>query len=94
MVVGEAGDGQAAVMDALSLQPDVVVLDVEMPRGNGYETCRRLKEMERPPLVVFLTVHCDPLSRQRAMAAGADGFVDKGAGWGVLLSQIRQLLPA
>jgi two-component system response regulator DesR len=76
------------------LQPDVVVLDVEMPLRSGYEVRRLLKELERPPLIVFLTVHCDPLSRQRAMAVGADGFVDKGAGWGVLLSQIRQLLPS
>jgi DNA-binding NarL/FixJ family response regulator len=92
MVVGEAGDGEIAVASAAELLPDVVVLDVEMPRRNGYEVCRLLKGMERPPLVVFLTVHCDPISRQRALAAGADGFVDKGAGWRALLSQIRQLL--
>lgn len=93
LVVGEAGDGEAAVVNAAELLPDVVVLDVEMPRRSGYEVCRLMKEMERPPLIVFLTVHCDPASKQRALAAGADGFVDKGAGWGALLSQIRQLLP-
>lgn len=92
-VVGEAGDGESAVTNAELLRPDVVVLDIEMPRRSGYEVCRMLKGMERPPLIVFLTVHCDPASKQRAWAAGADGFVDKGAGWGALLSQIRQLLP-
>jgi two-component system NarL family response regulator len=91
-VVGEAGDGEAAMVTATALRPDVVVLDVEMPQRSGYEVCRLLKGMERPPLVVFLTVHCDPASKQRALAAGGDGFVDKGAGWGALLSQIRQLL--
>jgi DNA-binding NarL/FixJ family response regulator len=94
VVVGEAGDGETAVMNAAELLPDVVVLDVEMPRCSGYEVCRLLKGMERPPLIVFLTVHCDPVSRQRALAAGADGFVDKGAGWGALLAQIRLLLPS
>lgn len=92
-VIGEAGDGESAVVNAELLHPDVVVLDVEMPRRSGYDVCRMLKGMERPPLIVFLTVHCDPASKQRALAAGADGFVDKGAGWGALLSQIRQLLP-
>lgn len=89
-VVGEAGDGQSALDLAAQSEPDVVILDIELPDQDGYAVARRLKARLRPPRVIFLTVHGDPLSRQRAAAAGADGFVEKGAGWPALIAQIRR----
>lgn len=56
-IVGEAESGEAAIMKALQLQPDVVFLDVEMPRMNGMEAAKALMELKKVPLVVFATAY-------------------------------------
>lgn len=56
-VVGEAETGEAAVMKALQLQPDVVFLDVEMPKMNGMEAAKALLELKKVPLIVFATAY-------------------------------------
>jgi two-component system response regulator LytT len=56
-VVGEAESGEAAIMQALKLHPDVVFLDVEMPRMNGMEVAKTLMELKKPPLIVFATAY-------------------------------------
>lgn len=56
-VVGEAETGEAAVMKALQLHPDVVFLDVEMPKMNGMEAARSLMELKKAPLIVFATAY-------------------------------------
>ncbi|MBN8210187.1 response regulator transcription factor [Bacillus sp. NTK071] len=56
-VLGEADSGEAAVIKALQLQPDVVFLDVEMPRMNGMEAAKALIELKKPPLIVFATAY-------------------------------------
>ncbi|HEX9922218.1 MAG TPA: response regulator transcription factor [Anaerolineae bacterium] len=91
-IVGEAGNGQQALAQASQLEPDVVILDVELPGLDGYAVAQSLKQFPRPPFVIFLTVHSDPASRQRSFEAGGDAFVEKGTGWPVLISQIRRSL--
>lgn len=91
-VVGEADNGETAVTQAASLTPDVVILDIELPRANGYTVAQKLKALAQPPLVVFLTIHGDKASRRQAQRAGGDAFVEKAAGWPALLAKIRQLL--
>lgn len=56
-VIGEAESGESAIMKALQLQPDVVFLDVEMPRMNGMEAAKALMELKKAPLVVFATAY-------------------------------------
>jgi len=56
-VVGEAETGESAVMKALQLQPDVVFLDVEMPKMNGMEAAKSLMELKKVPLIVFATAY-------------------------------------
>lgn len=56
-VVGEAETGEAAVMKAIQLQPDVVFLDVEMPKMNGMEAAKALLELKKVPLIVFATAY-------------------------------------
>lgn len=56
-VVGEAESGEAAVMKAIQLQPDVVFLDVEMPRMNGMEAAKSLQELKKVPLIIFATAY-------------------------------------
>jgi DNA-binding NarL/FixJ family response regulator len=86
-VVGEAADGAEAVKLAAHLQPDVVLVDLEMPCCDGYECTAELTERNLTRAVVVLTIHSDPTSRARARAAGARMVLPKG-------TPIRQLLTA
>ncbi len=92
LVVGEAGDGLEALTQVTALLPDVVILDIELPGMDGYTVARLLKALPDAPLVLFLSVHGDAAARQQAMAAGGDSFVEKGAGWQVLIQEIRRLM--
>lgn len=56
-IIGEAESGEVAVMKAIQLQPDVVFLDVEMPRMNGMEAAKSLLELKKSPLLVFATAY-------------------------------------
>ncbi|RLQ93352.1 LytR/AlgR family response regulator transcription factor [Falsibacillus albus] len=56
-IVGEADNGEAAIMKALQLQPQVVFLDVEMPKMNGMETAKALTGFRTPPLIIFATAY-------------------------------------
>jgi DNA-binding NarL/FixJ family response regulator len=91
-IVGEAADGVQALELAANLAPDLVILDIELPRLDGYHVARSLKASQTPPLIVFLSVHTDPTSRQYALAAGGDAFVEKSHGWLALIAQIRTLI--
>ncbi|CAM5735029.1 Protein-glutamate methylesterase/protein-glutamine glutaminase [Streptomyces microflavus] len=77
-VLGEASDGVEAVDRALSLRPDVVLMDVRMPRRNGIEATRRLlAETADPPKVVVITTFENDGYVTGALSAGASGFVLK-----------------
>jgi DNA-binding NarL/FixJ family response regulator len=78
-VVGEASDGVEAVDKVESLRPDVVVIDVTMPRMNGLEACRVIqqKHKEAGPEVLFVTQHDSPQMMREALDAGARGYVVK-----------------
>jgi DNA-binding NarL/FixJ family response regulator len=78
-VVGEASDGLEAVEKVADLQPDVVVLDVTMPRMNGLEACRLIQRKHRDngPEILFVTQHDSPQMMREALDAGARGYVVK-----------------
>ena len=78
-VVGEAGNGQEAIQQASALQPDVVLMDLEMSVMDGYEATRQIKTRSPGCRVVALTIHGDETVRQQASQAGVDDFVVKGA---------------
>jgi DNA-binding NarL/FixJ family response regulator len=75
IVVGEASDAEDALVAARLLQPDVVLLDVRLPDGNGVEVARRMRNWPAPPAVV-LTSTAD--YERAAAECGADGFIPKG----------------
>jgi DNA-binding NarL/FixJ family response regulator len=79
-VVGEAATGEAAIERALELQPDVVVMDLQMPAVNGIEATRRIVEASPHIGVLVLTMFEDDDSVFAAMRAGARGYVLKGSG--------------
>lgn len=91
-VVGDAADGSEAMRLALELDPDLVILDIELPDTDGFHVTRQLKALPRPPLVVLLSIHSDDLSRQRGAQAGCDAFVEKGLGWSSLLAVLQKTL--
>lgn len=78
-VVGEASDGLEALEKIDSLQPDVVVLDVTMPRMNGLEACRLIQQRQKASglEVLFVTQHDSPQMMREALDAGARGYVVK-----------------
>jgi DNA-binding NarL/FixJ family response regulator len=76
-IVGEAGDGQEAIVKARELRPDLVLMDIRLPDMNGLEVTRRLKA-EIPALtVVILTIFDLQEYREAAVASGASAFVPK-----------------
>jgi DNA-binding NarL/FixJ family response regulator len=76
-VVGEASDGVEALEKAGVLDPDVIVLDLTMPKMNGLEVCR-LARQKKPQLeVLFVTQHDSPQMMREALVAGAKGYVVK-----------------
>jgi DNA-binding NarL/FixJ family response regulator len=79
-VVGEATTGQQAVELAESLQPDVLIMDLNMPEGNGIDATRALTQSSPHINVLILTMFDDDASVFQAMRAGARGYLLKGAG--------------
>jgi DNA-binding NarL/FixJ family response regulator len=77
-VVGEAADGSEAVHLTESLQPDVVLMDLEMPVMDGYEATRQIKS-RFTTTVIALTVHDYESAREKANQSGVDAFLVKGA---------------
>jgi two-component system response regulator DesR len=75
-VVAQAGDGERAVALAAELEPDLVLLDLEMPKLDGVEAARRILAHRSVP-VVLVTRHARPGVLRRALAGGVRGFVPK-----------------
>jgi len=92
-IVGEAGDGDEAIAQAIALDADVVLMDLEMPGVDGYAAARAIKARHPSTRVVALTVHGDPAARRQAQQAGVDEFVEKGAPMPVLMQAIRATSP-
>jgi DNA-binding NarL/FixJ family response regulator len=88
-VVGEAGDGGEAVVAARRLQPDVALVDIQMPGVDGLEATRRLMTLSAPPRVLILTTFDRNEYVYEAMKAGASGFVLKDVRRGQLTDAIR-----
>ena len=88
-VVGESGDGRAAVAAARTLQPDVVLMDIRMPELDGIEATRLLAQGARSPRVLILTTFDLDEYVYEALRAGASGFLLKDAGAEELLHAVR-----
>jgi DNA-binding NarL/FixJ family response regulator len=88
-VVGEAGDGGAAIQRVEELRPDVVVMDVSMPGINGLNATRVLRQMHPESRVVALTRYSDDAYLQELLGAGVAGYVLKQSASIELLQAIR-----
>ncbi|WP_211357348.1 response regulator transcription factor [Nocardioides rubriscoriae] len=90
-VVGEAVDGHDGVRRAGELIPDVVLMDIRMPRLNGLDATRRLLAGARPPKVIVLTTFDADTYVVEALAAGADGFLLKDTPPADIVAAIRKV---
>jgi DNA-binding NarL/FixJ family response regulator len=90
-IVGEAGNGLEAIQCAKLLKPDVILMDLTMPKLNGFEATRRIKR-EYPEIgIIAFSIHDDVMTRERACAAGADAFVEKEAETQLLIEAIWEV---
>jgi DNA-binding NarL/FixJ family response regulator len=93
-VVGEAADGEDALRQAALLQPDLVLMDLDLPRPGGLAAIRLLRRGPRPPKVIALSVYgADERVRLQALAAGASAYVEKGASLTDVVAALRAALP-
>ena len=77
-IVGEVGDGEAALREAAKLQPDVVVLDARLPGMDGVEATRQIRQAHPKTAVLLLSGFADEATRAAAARAGAANMLDKG----------------
>jgi len=90
-IIDEAADGVEAVEKAQRLDPDVVLLDISMPKLNGWETCRLIREISNVPIII-LTGRDDEIDKARGLDLGADDYLTKPFGFVELQARIRATL--
>jgi DNA-binding response OmpR family regulator len=88
----EATDGERGLHAALKENPDVVVLDIEMPRLKGVAVCAELRRLNSPSLILMLTSRKDVEHRITGLNSGADDYLPKPVDPGELLARIKALL--
>ncbi len=89
-----ASDGEEALRMIEREDPDLVVLDIMMPKLDGYEICRRIRQSKRTSTlpVILLSAKGRPVDRETGLAAGADDYIAKPFSPRKLLEKIRELL--
>ena len=91
-VVGEAEDGEGAIARCREPRPDLVLMDVTMPRMGGIEATRAIKAEFLEASVMMLTAHADHDALVEAMEAGAAGYVPKSTRPSLLIDAVRAVL--
>jgi len=87
----EAGDGEQGIAVFSKEDPDLVLLDANMPVQDGFEVCRRIRCISKTP-IVMLTVRDNETDIVRALDTGADGYIVKPYAVGELLARMRSVL--
>jgi DNA-binding NarL/FixJ family response regulator len=91
-IVGEAIDGLEAARKAQELQPDLVLLDIGLPKLNGIEAGRRIRELSPKSKILFVSENRCPEIAEKALYTGAGGYVVKSAAAGELLPAVEAVL--
>jgi DNA-binding NarL/FixJ family response regulator len=79
VIVGEAANGLEAIEQAEMLQPDLVLMDLDLPGRGGYEATQEIKRRAPHTRVVILSMHGSEIYRRMAWRYAADGFIDKSS---------------
>jgi len=90
-VVGTIADGSAVLEAARRLQPDVIVIDVNLPNVSGLEACRQVTRANPGTKVIMFSALSDPDVTQRAYEVGASAFLLKGGADASLLATVKRL---
>jgi len=90
-VIGLAADGEEAILKVQQLKPDIILLDINMPKLNGIQTLRRLKDIDKNNKVIMLTFHEDREYLFETINLGANGYVLKDAESQSLIKAIRDV---
>jgi len=93
-IIGQAEDGLQATNLIEKLTPDVVILDIRMPGGNGIDVLKHIKKMKLNPVVIMLTNYPYPQYRKKCMKAGADYFFDKSTEFEKVTEVLQKLIPS
>lgn len=91
-VIGQARNHAEAIEGIRSLQPHVVILDIQMPGGSGIDVLKEIKQDDQPPVVMMLTNHASPQYRKKCLEWGADFFLDKSREMERLVAIFRSLV--
>jgi DNA-binding NarL/FixJ family response regulator len=90
-VIGEAGDGNAALTLIEELKPDVAILDVDMPHQDGFQVARSIVAQKLPVSIIFLTIHREVAMFQAALDLGAKGYVLKDSAIDDIVTAINEV---
>jgi DNA-binding NarL/FixJ family response regulator len=91
-IAGFASDGLEALQKVEELQPDLVLLDIGLPKLSGIETARRIRELNPNCKIIFLTGHLHPEIVQAAFEAGGCGYVHKEDAFAELVPSLESVL--
>lgn len=92
-IAGKVLSGQEAVDQTRTLKPDLVLMDLMMPKMDGLEATRLLKQLANAPTVIVVSLHDDPSFISAVQEAGADAFLRKRALSKLLLPLLEKLMP-
>jgi DNA-binding NarL/FixJ family response regulator len=91
-VVAEAADGESAISQIRAHSPDVVILDIDMPKIDGLGVARQVRSLGVQAKIILLTLHSESIYLRAAFDAGADGYILKDSGSEDVLAAIRAVL--
>ena len=89
----EAGDGESGIESALHNRPDLILCDLLMPKSNGFQVCRTIREQLQPTKIIVVSGRDYAVDRTNAFQAGADEYLLKPITWELLMSAVERLLP-
>jgi DNA-binding NarL/FixJ family response regulator len=91
-IVGSVEEGRALIEATINLQPDLVILDISMPRLNGIEAAKKLKKQVPAVKLIFVTMHADMAYVDAAFRAGASGYLLKRSAATELLQSVQSVM--
>jgi len=90
-IAGEAGDGEAGVSEFSRTNPDIVIVDMVMPKLNGLETIRAIKKINPDAKILAISADGQAAHIEEAVKAGALSYINKPYQWSVVLNELAQL---
>jgi DNA-binding NarL/FixJ family response regulator len=91
-IIGQAENAQNAINSIRILKPDVAILDIRMPGGNGFEVLENIKNDKSTPLIIVLTNYPYPQYKKKCLDSGASYFFDKSAEFQKVIEVLKRLI--